>query len=290
MKYVFYIKDDNTKLIDSKIKEIDDDNIEKFKEKIGKSINGSTIIKIRAITDFNFNQVNPEVEPGDRVLIIYMQGESFDSTGGIEFGTTKGKVIKKIDQPKFSPTDPGYGYYVEWYNDEGKIISKLPLFPESDGWMYDRDYYESNPENVNESMFNSLDDLIRWGEFFELFSKGELEKVCEFLELERRTGFSNMYQEGGRFLLTGPKYITDFINLKSYEREFDEEDEELHKTFISRAQEVRDIFIRNAMKYLEKKDKELETKQIQSMMLKLARNAKEYWMKNANKFLNKEIL
>ena len=99
-----------------------------------------------------------------------------------------------------------------------------------------------------------------------------------------------MYQEGGRFLLTGPKYITDFINLKSYEREFDEEDEELHKTFISRAQEVRDIFIRNAMKYLEKKDKELETKQIQSMMLKLARNAKEYWMKNANKFLNKEIL
>jgi hypothetical protein len=26
------------------------------------------------------------------------------------------------------------------------------------------------------------------------------------------------------------------------------------------------------------------------MMLKLARNAKEYWMKNANKFLNKEIL
>jgi hypothetical protein len=44
------------------------------------------------------------------------------------------------------------------------------------------------------------------------------------------------------------------------------------------------------MKYLEKKDKEMETKQIQSMMLKLARNAKEYWMKNANKFLNKEIL
>jgi hypothetical protein len=26
------------------------------------------------------------------------------------------------------------------------------------------------------------------------------------------------------------------------------------------------------------------------MMLKLARNAKEYWMKNANKFLNKKIL
>jgi hypothetical protein len=26
------------------------------------------------------------------------------------------------------------------------------------------------------------------------------------------------------------------------------------------------------------------------MMLKLARNAKEYWMKNTNKYINKEIL
>jgi hypothetical protein len=44
------------------------------------------------------------------------------------------------------------------------------------------------------------------------------------------------------------------------------------------------------MKYFEKKDKELETNQIQIMMLKLARNAKEYWMKNTNKYINKEIL
>jgi hypothetical protein len=238
----------------------------------------------------NLNEINPELKKDDRIVVIYMQGESSESTGGIEFGETKGKVIGKINQPKFNSDDPGYGYAVEWYDKNGKMISKLPLFPESDGWLYDREYYESNPENVNESMFNSLDDLIRWGDFFEVFSKKELEKVCEFLELERRTGFSNMYQEGGRFLLTGPKYITDFINLKSYEREFDEEDEELHKTFISRSQEVRDIFIRNAMKYLEKKDKELETNQIQIMMLKLARNAKEYWMKNANKYINKEIL
>lgn len=237
----------------------------------------------------DLNEINPPLVKDDRVIVIYMFGESSDTTGGIVFGETKGIVKGKINQPKFKPEDPGYGYYVEWYNDEGKIISKLPLFPESDGWMYDRDYYESNPENVNESMFNSLDDLIRWGEFFKVFSKGELEKVCEFLELERRTGFSNMYQEGGRFLLTGPKYITDFINLKSYEREFNEEDEELHNTFISRSQEVRDIFIRNAMEFLENKGIDPEIPKIQNTMVRFTRNAKEYWIKNANKFLNKEI-
>lgn len=238
----------------------------------------------------NLNEINPELKPGDRIIVIYMQGESYDSTGGIEFGATRGKVIKKINQPKFKPSDPGYGYYVEWFNDEGEIISKLPLFPESDGWMFDREYYESNPESVNENMFKSLDDLIRWGDFFAVFSKGELEKVCEMFELERRSGFSNMYTEGGRFLMTGPNYIKDFIKLKSYEKEFDERDEEIHDAIISRSQEVRDIFIRNAMKYLENKDKELETKQIQSTMQRLARNAKEYWMKNADKFLNKEII
>lgn len=287
MRYVFYIKDDNTKLVDSKIKEIDESKIDIIKEKIGKSIDGSTIIKIRPLTDINLNQINPEVEPGDHVILIYMQGE--ESRDDLEPGSTKGKVIKIVNQPKFRPSDPGYGYHVEWYNKDGEVVTKLPLFPESDGWLYDREYYESKPEKLNENMFKNMDDLIRWGDFFAVFSKSELEKVCEMFELERRSGFSNMYSEGGRFLMTGPNYIKDFIKVKSYEREFDERDEEIHDAIISRSQEVRDIFIRNAMKYLENKGKEPETKQIQSTMQKLARNAKEYWMKNADKFLNNEI-
>lgn len=238
----------------------------------------------------NLNEINPELKKDDRIVVIYMQGESSESTGGIEFGETKGKVIGKINQPKFNSDDPGYGYAVEWYNKNGDVISKLPLFPESDGWLYDREYYESNPEKLNENMFNSLDDIIKWGDFFSVFTKKDLEKICEFLELERRSGFFNMYMEGGKFLLSGPNYIKDFIKLKSYEKEYDEDDEELHKTLISRSEDVRNIFIRNAMKYLENKGQEPSLKQIERTMVRLVKNAKEYWMREANKYINKKII
>ena len=46
------------------------------------------------------NEINPELKKDDRIVVIYMQGESSESTGGIEFGETKGKVIGKINQPK----------------------------------------------------------------------------------------------------------------------------------------------------------------------------------------------
>lgn len=235
------------------------------------------------------NEINPPLKKGDRIIVIYMHGESSDSTGGIVFGETKGIVIDKINQPKFKSDDPGYGYAVQWYSEKGDLISKLPLFPESDGWIYDKDYYESNPEKLNENMFKDMDDLIVWGEFFQVFTKSDLEKICEFLELERRSGFSNMHTEGGRFLLVGPEYIKDFIKLQSYRKNFNEEDEMVNNLLISRSQEVRDIFIRNAMRYLENKGIETEIPKIQKTMTRLARNAKGYWMQNTNKYLNKEI-
>lgn len=289
MKYIFYIKDENTQEVDSKIYDIDildGDGIEKMKNR---KVDGKSIVKIKPLSEINLNDINPEVEPGDRVRVIYMQGESYETTGGIEFGETNGKVIKKVNQPKFTPSDPGFGYYVEWFNDEGETITKLPLFPESDGWLYDVDFYQSSPESLNENMFRNIDDLVSWGDFFAVFTKGELEKVCEFLELERRSGFSNMYTEGGRFLLTGPDYIKAFLNLRSFERTFEDEDKILHKIILSRADEVRNIFIRNAMKYLENKDEDLETSQIQRAMVRLAQTSKKYWMQNADKYINKEI-
>jgi histone H3/H4 len=52
---------------------------------------------------------------------------------------------------------------------------------------------------------------------------------------------------------------------------------------------MRDMFIRNAMKYLENQDKELSINNIQRTMIRLAQTAKEFWMNNADKFLNNEI-
>jgi len=233
----------------------------------------------------NFKEINPELKEGDVIFLLHMDGESIP-TG------SRGFVKGKIEQPKFKSTDPGYGYAVEWYDREtNKYITNLPILPEADGWVFDREYYESN-NNINESsfdMFSNIDTLVEWGEFFRLISKTELNIICELLELERRSGFFNMITDGGVFLLSGPEYIKDFIKLKSYQNDFDEEDEEIHELILSRAQKVRDIFIRKSMKYLEDKGQEVEIPRIQKMMVRLAQTAKKYWMNNADKYLNKEI-
>ena len=232
----------------------------------------------------NFKEINPELKEGDVVFLLHMDGES------VPIGS-RGVVKDKIPQPKQRSTDSGYGYKVFWYDKEGNIISKYPLFPEDDGWIFDKEYYESN-DNINESafdMFSNIDSLVEWGEFFQLISKTELNTICELLELERRSGFFNMITDGGSFLLSGPEYIKDFIRLQSYRKEFDEEEEEVHELILSRAQKVRDIFIRKSMKYLEDKGQEVEIPKIQRMMVRLAQTAKKHWVNNADKYLNKEI-
>jgi hypothetical protein len=64
----------------------------------------------------------------------------------------------------------------------------------------------------------------------------------------------------------------------------------LHKVILSRAQDVRDIFIRNAIQYLEDRDQSLEDTKIKNAMIKLARTAKKYWKNNADKYTDKEII
>ena len=75
---------------------------------------------------------------------------------------------------------------------------------------------ELNQQNLEEINFRNIDELVSKGDFFAAFTKGELEDVFKFLELERRIGSHNMAMEGGKFLLMGPDYIKDFFKLQSY--------------------------------------------------------------------------
>jgi len=232
----------------------------------------------------NFKEINPELKIGDRVILIHMNDYS------VPIGS-KGLVTGITPLPKHSKNDPDFGYLMRWFDENEKQISRLSLIPNDDAWVYDKKYYESN-DNINESafdMFSNIESLVDWGEFFTIFTKTELNTICELLELERRTGFFNMITDGGSFLLSGPEYIKDFIRLQSYRKEFDEEEEEVHELILSRAQKVKDIFIRNSMKYLEDKGQEVEIPKIQRMMVRLAQTAKKYWINNADKYLNKEI-
>jgi hypothetical protein len=224
------------------------------------------------------SKLNPELKKGDRIILVHMDGESLGT--GI-----KGEVLGISKTPSFGGQN-SYQYNVQWFDDEGKQFSQLSLLPDADAWIMDSEFEQKNIQEIN---FKNLDDLISKGDFLASFSKKELEEVYEFLELERQIGSHNMALEGGKFLMVGPSYIEDFFRLERYHRDYDEDKEILIEKLLSRSQNMRDMFIRNAMKYLENQDKELSINNVQRTMIRLAQTAKEFWMNNADKFLNKEI-
>jgi hypothetical protein len=225
------------------------------------------------------SKLNPELKKGDRIVLVYMDGETLGPG-------TKGEVLEIGNAPKFSPKDLGYMYNVQWFDEDGNPISRLSLLPETDAWIFDK---ESNIENIQEIDFRNLDDLISKGDFLVVFSKKDLEEVYKFLELERQIGSHNMAMEGGKFLLMGPDYIRDFFKLQSYHIKPDKEKEILIKRLINRSEDIYNLFIRASMEYLDNKEIKYSLKDVQKTMVRLATTAKQFWMSEANKFLNKEI-
>ena len=220
--------------------------------------------------------LNPKLDVGDRIILVHMDGE--DVGPG-----TKGEVIKIEKIPSFG-SSVDYQYRVNWFDNEGKVISTLSLLPDVDGWLLDEE-----KEDIQEINFKSLDDLISKGDFLACFSKRDLDEVYKFLELERRIGSHNMAMEGGKFLLMGPDYIRDFFKLQSYHREPDEDKQILIDKLVDRAQDMYDLFVRASIKYLENKGSEITIPAVQRTMGRLATTAKQFWMFGGDKFLNKEI-
>lgn len=97
------------------------------------------------MSEKNLNEINPQLKKDDRIILLHMDGED------VPVGS-KGVVKKIINQPKQRPSDPGYGYAVEWFDPEtNEMISKYPILPEADGWLFDREYYEN--ETLKENLF-----------------------------------------------------------------------------------------------------------------------------------------
>ena len=166
---------------------------------------------------------NPKLKAGDRVVLIYMPEESLD-TG------TKGKVIKIGQQPSFG-TEFDYMYVMEWYDDDGNVISTLSLLPQGDTWMLDPEF---NQKNLQEARFTDLDDLIKHHEWSKLFKKSDLKYVLEFLGVIRELGVVNM-MESGQFLGQTSDYLRKYFDLYRMQREVDEDKEELIEKVVASA-------------------------------------------------------
>jgi len=212
---------------------------------------------------------NPQLQEGDRIVLIYMPGESLD-TG------TKGKVIKIEQAPSFGSTN-SIQYRVEWYNEDEKVISTLSLLPDADTWILDPEF---RSKNLQERRFDDLDKLISHHEWAKLFKKADLKYVMEFLELIRQLGVVNMFQSG-QFLGQTKDYLTKYFDLYRMQRELDENDEELIDEIIKRSEMVRNIMISAAIADLERKNNEITGRSATNRVNRLATElVKEFMVGN----------
>jgi len=200
---------------------------------------------------------NPKLKEGDRIVLIYMPGEDID-TG------TKGKVIKIGQQPS-SNSEFDYLYEMEWYDDDGNVISSLSLLPQSDTWMLDPEFSQ---KNLQEARFTDLDDLIRHHEWSTLFKKADLQYVLDFLMAIRDLGVVNMLQSG-QFLGETKEYLTKYFDLYQMGRKIDKDDKELIKKIIDMGDKVRNIMILASMTDLERQKRKLTSELVTKRLNRL---------------------
>ena len=211
---------------------------------------------------------NPKLKEGDRIVLIYMPGEDLD-TG------TKGKVKKIGQQPGFG-SEFNYKYDVEWYDDNGNVISSLSLLPQGDIWMLDPEFSQ---KNLQEARFTDLDDLIRHHEWSKLFKKADLQYVLDFLMAIRDLGVVNMF-ESGQFLGQTKEYLTKYFDLYRVQRELNDKDEELIEKIIDMGENVRNIMISAAITDLEQQNKEITSQSVTNRINRLKKEIFQWYNKS----------
>ena len=212
---------------------------------------------------------NPKLKEGDRVILVNMPGEKLD-TGD------KGKVIEIGDQPS-NESGFNYLYKMEWYDDDGKMISDLSLLPQTDTWMLDRKYTQNDLNEAKNRVITDLDELISRHEWSRLFKKSDLKYVMEYLEIIRRLGVVNMFQSG-QFLNQTEEYLTKYFDLYRMQQDLDNKYEEMIEKILEMSENVRNIMISAAVTDLEQKNKEITGSSATYRVNKLATEVVKYFM------------
>lgn len=220
---------------------------------------------------------NPELKEGDKIVLIHMDGESLDPG-------TKGTVIGIEKVPKFAPSDLGYAYKVDWYDEsDGRSISRLLLLPETDFWMYDYENIQERFKFGNEQDENSVEEEYN---FISLFKKSDFNRFLDYVELIRQSGLVNMFQSA-QFYGNGREYLQKFIDLHTHGDEMDDEKEEIYEKLLNDADFVRNMFINAAINKVESKNGEVTPENVRKNMKLLIERAFQQYVLNKRGYFNR---
>ena len=190
--------------------------------------------------------LNPELNVGDRVVIMDMSGES-----GIKPGM--GGDVRRITKV-FGVTQ----YEIKW--DDG---SSLQILSDVDKWMKEEDW--ERLKNRRKKVDESIDpDFARKNK--NLVKDFEMAKMHKFYEALRKSSVVNMWGASPYFWMG-----KDRIAHEHYYTDMGDEQAESFEQVLDSADEIKDILIRGALKTLEREGKEVTLDAVKRMAERKAR-------------------
>ena len=198
------------------------------------------------------SQLNPKLEPGDRIVLLHMD----DPYSAVRMGT-KGTVLKIVKVP----FDMGYQYNVKW--DDGSV---LDLLPEADSWVLATDV--KSKKNLTTEEFEK--ELKTLSKHKDIIKNMDYRPVLDYLKLVQKSGLVNMLQ--ARVFL-----MTDSKNLHKLIYKFDGEPEDYPELF-ENIDEVRDILINETIRIMQEQNMEFNDSTINRVFQKVSSAVMEMYI------------
>lgn len=191
-------------------------------------------------------KLNPNLEPGDEIILIDMDDPFTTITPG-----TKGIVMRKTNV--MGDTQ----YSVNWENG-----SRLELLDGVDKWMLLSDFNGKNLKEQHDHQ-EEMDFFLRNSDNFKNYN---IRWLRNYLMVLRESGITNMFG-AAKYLYMGKERI-------EHEFKYDDitEDNEAYDELLEMADEAQSIMVNGAVQTLENNNKELS---VQSINRELSKASKE---------------
>jgi abortive infection bacteriophage resistance protein len=207
------------------------------------------------------SQLNPKLEPGDRIVLLHMD----DPYSAVRMGT-KGTVLKIVRVP----FDMGYQYNVKW--DDGSV---LDLLPETDSWVLATDV--KSKKNLTTEEFSQ--ELKTLSKHKDIIKNMDYRPVLDFLKLVQKSGLVNMLQ--ARVFL-----MSDSKNLHKLIYKFDGEPEDYPELF-ENIDEVRNILINETIRIMQEQNMEFDDSTVNRVFQKVCSAVMEMYISLYSSYFKK---
>ena len=198
------------------------------------------------------SQLNPKLEPGDRIVLLHMD----DPYSAVRMGT-KGTVLKIVRVP----FDMGYQYNVKW--DDGSV---LDLLPEADSWVLATDV-KSKKNLTTEEFGNELKTLSKHKD---IIKNMDYRPVLDYLRLVQKSGLVNMLQ-------AMPFLMTDSHDLHKLIYKFDGEPDDYPELF-ENVDNVKQILVSETIRIMEENNMEFNDTTINRVFQKVCKAVMEMYV------------